>query len=149
MSPSADYIKFIIDDGTALGHAGQPTLSFDCAKAIVREYVYSLNSIFTATDLASGRISTERWPSATLWTTEQHLWQSMLELTVSLDSHISTHILTMLLGLIHVFYDVASAPDVIEKIAKAGIWVTTTISTLGALAGEITGTNIGSDENAM
>ena len=60
-----------------------------------------------------------------------------------------TQILTLLAGLIHVFYDVAAAPDVIEKIAKAGIWVTTTISTLGALAGEITGTNIGSDENAM
>jgi hypothetical protein len=52
-------------------------------------------------------------------------------------------------GLIHVWYDVDSAPKVIEKIVKAGIWVTTTIVTLGALAGEITGGNLVNDKAAM
>lgn len=52
-------------------------------------------------------------------------------------------------GLIHTFYDVADAPEVVEKIAKSGIWLTTTIVTLGALAGEVTGENIGNDPHAM
>lgn len=33
----ADYIKFIIDDGSALSHHGQPTLTFEMAQAFVRE----------------------------------------------------------------------------------------------------------------
>lgn len=52
-------------------------------------------------------------------------------------------------GLIHVFYDVPKADDVVEKIKKSGIWVTTTICTLGALAGELTGDNVTKDPRAM
>lgn len=52
-------------------------------------------------------------------------------------------------GLIHVFYDVPRADEVVAKIAKAGIWVTSTIVTLGALAGELTGDNIIKDTRAM
>lgn len=52
-------------------------------------------------------------------------------------------------GLIHVFYDVPRADAVVEKIKRAGIWVTTTICTLGALAGELTGDNVSKDPRAM
>jgi imidazolonepropionase-like amidohydrolase len=52
-------------------------------------------------------------------------------------------------GLIHVYYDVPSAPAVVKKIVDAKIWVTSTIVTLGALAGELTGENIVNDAHAM
>ncbi|KAL8276667.1 hypothetical protein RQP46_010935 [Phenoliferia psychrophenolica] len=112
----ADYIKFIVDDGTALSHHGQPTLSADMAKALVQEaHKHGLMAICHALDHKAAGIA--------------------------VDAGVD--------GLIHVWYDTPSAPDIVEKIVKAGIWVTSTIVTLGALAGELTGANLATDSNAM
>jgi imidazolonepropionase-like amidohydrolase len=49
-------------------------------------------------------------------------------------------------ALVHVFMDTGPAPVLIESIARSGAFVVTTISTLGALAGDISGAALAGDD---
>lgn len=111
VADGADYIKLLIDDGTALGHPS-PTLSPELAAAIASEaHSHGL--------LAVAHVTTIEGASQAI--------------RAGVD------------GLVHLFMDAPPTDEIIALIKDSGAFVVPTLSTLGSLAGDITGEDLAKD----
>lgn len=111
VTEGADFIKLLIDDGSAMGHPS-PTLTREMAGAIVEEaHRHGLLAVAHATSRDGA--------------------------AQAVDAGVD--------GLVHVFMDRDADDEIVRLIADAGIFVIPTLSTMGSLAGDLTGEELAHD----